>query len=381
MTPDKIMPKTTYKLQIIIIILASIAVYFNTLNNGFVYDDDVQLLENYWIKNVRHIPDFFFTDVWSFYGEGGISSYYRPLMHLIFMATYYVYGLKPWGFHLVNILFHAGISALVFTIILWLFKNLRPAGPSTYLLPSFMAALLFATHPIHTEVVAWVSAIPELSYTFFYLLSFYLYMRSTSGDRLSTGGYILSVASFFLAVFCKEPALTLPGILIAYDFLFNKERFNFSGNLKRYVPYFIVAGVYFIMRFNALQGFAPLKKHVYLNGYEYFINVFPLFVQYLQKLVLPTNLNAFHVFHPIFSVFEPKGIISLILTLVFLFFFFIAFKKRQDSILQPFNYSYSLASLSLYSRGRREYLRGKIPVPSLCGVCISSGFIYSVGEN
>jgi hypothetical protein len=176
--PDP-MRKRIPALLIFIIFLVCLAVYCNALFNDFVYDDNDQVLENHWIRDVKYIPDIFTKSVSGFWGETTLSNYYRPLMHLIFMFNYYVFGLRPWGFHLVNILFHAGVSVLVFVII-W--RLLRASSSSSkrdekgfiraLQSPAFAGAMLFATHPIHTEAVAWVAGIPDLSYTFFFLFLF-----------------------------------------------------------------------------------------------------------------------------------------------------------------------------------------------------------------
>jgi len=200
------MSKRIPALPILIILLVSFGIYFNALFNGFVYDDKLQVLDNRWIKDLNHIPDMFSKSVWSFQGETIISNYYRPLMHLFFMLNYYIFGLRPWGFHLLNILFHTGVSILVFVNASRLLRapsNSSQLGEQGFvgslLSPPFVGALVFATHPIHTEAVAWVSGVPELSYTFFFLLSLYLYMRFEEGMK---GMYPLSLLSFSIATFC-----------------------------------------------------------------------------------------------------------------------------------------------------------------------------------
>jgi tetratricopeptide (TPR) repeat protein len=327
---QKSLSKSPFLLFIIIILITSFAVYFNALSNDFVYDDKGQVLENHWIKDIKFIPEIFSGNVWSFQKEAVISNYYRPLMHLIYMLTHYIFGLKPWGFHLVNILFHAGVSVLVFIIGLRLLSEAQHQASASHMIPSFIAALLFATHPIHTEAVTWVAGLTDLSFTFFYLLAFYLYIQSGTDFK---GAYLFSVASFFLASLCKEPALTLPIILIAYDYTFKKYRYRISNYIMRYVPYLIVAGVYFILRSHALGGFAPQKRHVELSTYQYFINIFPLFMQYLEKLILPINLNAFHVLHPVYSFTEAKAILSFIIAAAFVVLIFITLKKNRSIFL------------------------------------------------
>jgi len=321
--------RTKLLLMIFIILLSSFAVYFNSLSNGFVYDDDYQVLENRWITDVGRIPDIFSKSVWSFQSASSTSNYYRPVMHLVYMFNYHIFGLKPWGFHLVNILFHAGVSIMVFFITLRVLKELSFASSFPSLIPPFVAALLFATHPIHTEAVTWVAGVTDLSFTLFYLLSFYFYLWSTDNNPPLKGIYALSVASFFVGTLCKETALTLPLILVAYDYTFKRGEFQFTSSLKRYLPYLIVAGIYFILRFHALGQFAPQKRHPDLSTYQYLINIFPLFIQYLEKLILPLNLNAFHVLHPISSLSEAKGVLSLIITIAFGILIFVAFRKNK----------------------------------------------------
>ena len=334
---------------------ASFAVYFNTLYNGFVYDDNLQIVRNPWIRDVKHLPGIFYKSVWSFQATSPINNYYRPLMHVINMASYHLFGLAPWGFHLVNILFHVGNSGLVFLLTARLFGESaggpgEVTGGSGWLSsPPFIAALLFATHPIHTEAVAWAGAVTDLSFTFFCLLSFYFHLGSGAGaDNHSR---LFSVISFAIALLCKEPAATLPFLLIAFDAAFRRPspasrgksdsspvptvwvEGSTWGSLKRYVPYFVVLGAYFIARSSALGGLAPVKSHGNLGAYGYLINVLPLFAQHIGKLLLPVDLNAFHVLHPIRSLLEFKGIVGLGVAAAYAAATVVAYRKNRIAFL------------------------------------------------
>ena len=113
--------KATALLPVVVVALVSFAVYFNALSCGFVYDDKDQIVNNHWIRDVRYLNEIFSQSVWGFstdVEEQGTANYYRPLMHLVYMANYYLFGLKAWGFHLVNVLFHMGNSVLVFLVVL-----------------------------------------------------------------------------------------------------------------------------------------------------------------------------------------------------------------------------------------------------------------------
>jgi tetratricopeptide (TPR) repeat protein len=312
-----------------IILLVSFGVYANTLSHGFVHDDHKQIVSNSWITDVRHLPAIFTHDVWGFWPEQGSSSYYRPLMHVINLAIYQVVGLSPWAYHLVNVLLHAGTSVLVFFLALRLFGS---PGMGTFPRQSFIAALLFATHPIHTEAVAWAGSIPELSFTFLLLLSFYLYLRSTEPLRISSPAlYTLSLLSFSLAVICKEPALVLPVILAAYDYSF--RRLSLRESLRRYSPYVAIAGSYLVVRFAVIGGLTGRGEHGGASDAAWLINAPFLFARYLQKLILPLDLNVFYSFHPLTSVFEPRGVFGVMVSCIFIAGLYVALRRSRLAFL------------------------------------------------
>ena len=131
-------------------------------------------------------------------------------MTSLFMLGYHISGLKAWGYHLINIIFHMLSAAIVFLIAEGILKPVD-SGSATEeeadddnnnkTLVAASAALLFGLHPITVESVAWVSAVSELSFAFFFLLSFYLYTKVTKAASLLTA---LSLFTFFLATLSKR---------------------------------------------------------------------------------------------------------------------------------------------------------------------------------
>ncbi len=310
-----------------LIIIASIAVYFNSLFNGFVFDDGAQVVNNPWLRSVKFIPNIFLSNVWAF--EGRETSYYRPLMHIIYMITASVFGFKPWGFHFVNVLIHTCNSILIFLIGMRIFKGYDLPKRPFFIFPPFVAAILFSVHPIHTEAVAWIAGIPDLSCTFFSLASFYFFIRASDTNLpASNRPYLCSAALFFLATLCKEPALTLPLIFVVYDFMIGKEKVNFTSFIKKYSLYLVVVSVYFVMRLNALKSFAPVKEHLEVSNVT---TIFLLFAKYLEKLFFPLNLSASYVIKPIDSIFEPRVVMSFLITIAFFFLLSYSFKRSKTA--------------------------------------------------
>ncbi len=294
--------------------LAAVGVYLNALPNGFVFDDLRLILANPWLGDWSSVPEVFSSHVGAFDEsiEGG-ALYYCPMVHLLLMMGHSVFGAEPWGFHLLNVLLHAGVSALVFLA--------ARRVVSGAMLPAFAAGLLFAVHPIHTEVVAWVSGIVDLSCTFLSLLAFLYYARHRDQPGHSV---VPSLVCFFLAALCKEPALTLPAILVAYDRFVLREPLE----LKRYTPYATLAGIYLLIRIVVLSGAEGAAQVHDMTAYEYALNVIALFSAYVWKLLLPVGLNAVYEFHPVATFLNLHGAISLFTTALFVALMLFARKRN-----------------------------------------------------
>ena len=299
----------------LIVFVVAFGVYGNSLSNGFVFDDEHLIVQNPWIKDVRHLPEILFSDIFS-YREEGAANYYRPLMSFYYMADYYIFGLKPWGFHLSYVLSHGAVSVMLFFVVCALLGRSGGVGgrEEGYGFVPIAAALLFAAHPIHTQVVAW-NAIHEISLAFFFLLSMLLHIKGRRG---------VVPLCFFLAAMSKETAAALPLVLFAYDVAFRRDSVWPLGRsvapyyLKVYLPLIVVGLAYTALRTYALGAVVPVKRHTELGAVEYLFNALPLFVDYFGKLVLPVNLNAAYVFEPVTSVFALRGAIAIIFAVAFI---------------------------------------------------------------
>ncbi len=298
-----------------LVAIASFAVYGNSLFNGFVYDDKFMVLGNKWIRDTRYIGEIFSTHVWGFNPDTS-SNYYRPLMHMLLMADYHVFGLKAFGYHLTNLVLHAANSVMVFVLALQLFERAAPpespperGGYPAALVFAFLAGVFFAVHPVHVEAVAWVSVMQDLAAGFLYLLALTLYVaRDGWGGKARAAGLAASALAFGTALFFKEISITLLAVLVLFDIAFGKLRVR---RLPGYVPFAAAAGVYFVVRAVVLGMIVPQKQNTYLSAFQYVYNVFPLFARYMRLLVYPARLNAFYVFHPAVSFTDARVLLSL----------------------------------------------------------------------
>lgn len=299
------------------LILAVFAVYYPALGYGFVYDDGELILKNRWILSFSNIPEAFTTHTFGFKEESYQAISYRPMLFVIYMAEYTLFGFAAWGWHLVNVLMHAVNSVLVFLILRHLLERERPASKAT--LPAFAAALVFAVHPMNAESVSWLATMAELTFTFLCLAAFYLEARSVDAIRRSIVESIVSravPALFFLAaLLLKETAVVLPVIVFVYDC----ARKGFNGRLSRqrisrFIPYVIAVIVYTGMRAWALKGeMTPTERlHSFLSPYEFILNSIVLLARYFKALIFPLGEPPLQLMDPVLSLAEPRAVVSVV---------------------------------------------------------------------
>lgn len=305
---NRINPRPLYPF---LVFIAAFLAYAASLGNGFVGDDNFIVLANKWITDFSYIPEILTSSVWSFAEGSPLSNYYRPMMHLVLMIEHRLFAFNPWGYHLFNVIFHSINSVLVFLIASRLLKDEDGAEYGL----AFVAGLIFALNSLNSEAVSWIAAIPELTFTLFFLLSFYLYLRAYEKGKINYVFYVLSLASFAPALFCKEPAITLPVVIAAYDVLKNDKPL-----LKRfilYIPFALIAVFYLAVRASVLGGVVSFVA-VKFTPLDYVMNVPVLFLRYVRQFILPINLNASYVFHPIKSFSEPLAVYAYIFAAVYL---------------------------------------------------------------
>lgn len=270
----------------ILIVVAAIP-YLNTLGASFVYDDNYQIVLNPYLRSFHYLRQILFTPVWSFKYAHVPTNYYRPLMPLQYLLTYKTYGPIAYVFHLTNVIFNIGVVLLLFAITRRLFKSDHIA---------FIAAALFALHPIHTEVVAWVAALPDLQLALLLLATFWFYLDLGEAQRRSWWKFAVMCGFFFLALFAKEPAVVFPLIITLYEHFLNPERdlTTWRQKFSKYAPLWGLTGLYLCIRVLMIGGLVPKVQHARLSWYSTFLSAVSLFGQYMNKLVWPVHLLMFY---------------------------------------------------------------------------------------
>ncbi len=310
-----------FTLQLLLVSALAFGIYANTLSSAFVNDDEHQVLMNPWIQEIGQIPTIFSSSVWAFVHSRTTTDYYRPMMHLVYLLNFHLFGLHAWGFHLVNALLHSANTVLLFLVAGLLTRKApdRSPGPPAvtaewFTIP-FIAALFFASQPIHTEAVAWVASVPELTFTLFGLASLALYIRE---DARPAPRWWPPWICFLLALLCKETAVTLPAVLAAFDLSLGRRPRTAGALGRRWLPYLLALAVYLLVRHGVLESTLVRRENLWnLTPIQLVLNAFDLFRQYLGALLWPVELNFWHTFRPVENLLSRDSLLALVAAAAF----------------------------------------------------------------
>jgi len=321
------MSKVSFLKIAALLLFISFLVYGNSLFNQFVWDDHYLIERNPYIKDFKYIKEIFLSDVGMvssarvFLGAGT----YRPVSMLTFLFDYRVWKLNPLGYHLFNVLLHSLNTILLFM----LFKSI-----SNDTKISFFSVLIFALHPIHTEVVSVISNRQDLLASFFMVISFIVYIKTYALKK--TRYLFMSSIFFLLSLLSKENAIIFVFLLMAYDYYFLGD-YNIKIILKRfhfYLPYFFVILLYLTLRkmFISKELALGIWSHSAFLSAPFYLKVlttFQIIASYIKLLLFPVNLSAMYLLTvarlDIITIFSTGLVLGLMVLAYFL-------KKRNKLV-------------------------------------------------
>ncbi len=172
------------------IVIAVAVVYLPSYRAEFIWDDDDYIVLNSLVTQPGGLGD-----IWN--PASSLNPQYYPLVFTMFRAEYLIWGLHPLGYHAVNVLLHALAAVLLFFL-------LRRLGVRA----AWLAAFLFALHPVCVESVAWVTERKNVLCAVFFFLAALSYVRFDETSRSRWLG--ASLLCFVLALFSKTTAAVLP---------------------------------------------------------------------------------------------------------------------------------------------------------------------------
>jgi protein O-mannosyl-transferase len=201
-------PLSVFLVGAALIVTAVLIVYLPSLNGGFIWDDEILVSNNRLVRDSDGLYRIWFSTK---------AIDYWPLTNTTFWIEWHLWGMNTTGYHFTNIILH-----IVDSLLIWIILR-RIAVPG-----AFLAALIFAVHPVNVESVAWIAQRKNTLAMLFFLLSILWYLKneipsvqkhlhtipySLSPVSLSVW-YWLSLLSFLLAMLSKGSVAVLPILLL-----------------------------------------------------------------------------------------------------------------------------------------------------------------------
>jgi hypothetical protein len=252
------------------IFAATVIAYLPALTGGFVVDDDALVVKSHVMLASNGLYRIWFTNQ---------MPDYWPLTYTIFWFEHQLWGDQPAGYHVVNVVLHISEALLIWLLL----KRLRIPG-------AFLAAILFAVHPVNVASVAWISEMKNLVAMLFFLLAILAYLvfeeRMTSGHPRAKLFYGMSIAAFVLALLGKGSVAVLPALLLVVLW---QQRGLSRHDLLFGVPFFALAVLFTLlnMHFQVHASGSDIRDATLIQRVMGAAGVIWF---YLNKAVLPLNL-------------------------------------------------------------------------------------------
>ena len=317
------------KYPLFILVAIATLLNLNTLFNDYALDDIVVFTENrYVLKGIKGIPDIFSNDLMKGYSEKKNlldQPRYRPLAVAVNAVEYQFFGANPVISHLLNLLLLLGVVILLFT----LFSKVIFTDDT---MAAFISTLLFAIHPIHTEVVANIKSRDELLTTIFLLLSLKFFLHVKERPRKN---WLFAMLFFFLALMTRESAVAFLAIFPLFDYFFLRKSLKASfQSLFRFVPVF---AAFMSLRYAVNGNTHPVVTDVLNAPYllaspaEAFATKFYVLLRYLLLLVFPFPLSSDYSFKeiPYIGLANLRFLISAVVYVVLIYLGIKGIKNRS----------------------------------------------------
>ena len=257
----------------VVLTAVTILAYRPAWHGGFLWDDDAYVINNELLTTPHGWQRIWFSL--------DSPSQYFPLTYSTFRIEYALWGLNTTGYHWVNLLLHVGNALLIWAVL----ARLKVPG-------SWLAAAIFALHPVQVESVAWITERKNVLMGFFFLLTLLAWIAFVDErTRRRWIFYYLALTLYALALSAKTTACTLPAALLLILWLQKKP--ITMGRLMQIVPFVvlgIVMGVLAIWWEHYHQG-TSRDVFTFLNPVERILVASRAVWFYLSKIFWPSDLT------------------------------------------------------------------------------------------
>lgn len=299
-----------------IIAVLGFLLYAQILFFDFTYLDDNTLIldDQSFLSNPANFSQAFKTDVFHVFNHS--ASYYRPLLTISLMLDYQLGGITPFVYHLNNIILHILSVCLLFVFL----KKMKYKKNV-----SFLFSLIFLTHPVLTQAVAWIPGRNDSLLAVFIFASFIFFLNFLQSKNYKY--YFLHLIFFGFALFTKETAIASLIIFLLYFYLIynNKEKFqSITNSILNTLKFFnrsfltfgwIVIGIFWLaLRQNALKDSLEMN---FLDMIGFALLNLPAVIQLIGKIIFPFNLSVLPIMQDTTFIYGIIAIILLFVSLIF----------------------------------------------------------------
>ncbi len=350
---------TNVKLLCLKLFLISVLLYAGTLGHEFTQDDAIVITENeFTTQGIAGVDELLKYDTFrGFFKVDGkeelvAGGRYRPLTPIMFAVGYQMFGDNPFMFHLMNILWYGATVVLVFLVLLRLLQGRSRKDDAYNYFVAFVTALLFAIHPIHTEVVANVKGRDEIMTLFFCLSAMWYSLKAF--DEKQSAFQVYALILFFLGMMSKEMAVVFIPIVAMAFFVFRKV--DIPKALIQTAPFLGGFAIFMAIRY-AVLGFVTggepsdeLMNNAFLglDDDQKYGTIFYTLSKYIELLIFPHTLT--HDYYPyaipVTGMAAPRVMLSVLLHLGLITLAAWGVLKRKDI---GFGVAFYLVSLILVS--------------------------------
>jgi len=275
--------------------LVAFLLYANGIGHGYLLDDSAAVTDNNYVHlGIQGIPKLLTTDFWHF--SAVRLGYYRPLPLITYAIEYQFFGLSPHLSHFNNVLLFSIAVFFVFLLLSKVFSGFNP-------LYAFAITLLFAAHPIHTEVVDNIKGRDELLSFLNTIAMLWFALRYTESRK--TLFLVISLVLFYLALMSKESAI-MGIMLIPLVYWYSGEK-SVKGLALKILPYLVTILLFFIMKnllFETKNPVVPADpvNYPYTAELVRYSSAFMLFLFFIRILVFPHPLRYDYSYNQIPAV-------------------------------------------------------------------------------
>jgi hypothetical protein len=271
-----------------VLFLAAFSIFAVSLQNGFVGDDLIYFIGNRTLKSF---------DIRTILMSGAIGVDYCPLRDISLAIDYQLWGENPFGFHLTNLILYGG-TVVALRYLFEEFQRLvsfsvEAGTTSDNRAGNIVAALLFAVHPLHGEVVYAINHRGIILAGLAVILScifFLVYLRKESKKYL---WYAASLTLFIAAVLSKEYSIVMPLVLVF--FVAHGSHSSLNTRLLGTIPFFIISAIfYYVFKVIAISaGFiASTSDNIFSDFFPKIIVALEIVTYYLFRILNIDGLGS-----------------------------------------------------------------------------------------